>query len=120
MYNSPGYNEDEADLYYTLRGNAAYAYVDMGAFPALLGQYTLYQTGYTGLRFLRKNYAMLQYYKGNIFNKLDTTLRWTQNIDDGSAQFLGLMSYSLGNHLELFSSGVAQCRKRRIGIRHFY
>lgn len=111
MYNSPGYSEDEADIYYTLRGNAAYAYVDMGAFPSLLGQYTLYQTGYTGLRFLRKNYAMLQYFRGNIFNKLDTTLRWTQNIDDGSAQFLGLMSYSIGNHLELFSSGVVNAGK---------
>lgn len=111
MYNSPGYNEDEADLYYTLRGNAAFAYVDMGAFPKLLGQYTLYQTGYTGLRFLRKNYAMLQYFKGNIFNKLDTTFRWTQNIDDGSAQFLGLMSYTLGNRFELFSSGVLNAGK---------
>jgi hypothetical protein len=111
MHNSPGYNEDEADLYYTLRDRAAYAYVDMGAFPALSGAYTLYQTGYTGLRFLRKNYTMLQYYKGNIFNKLDTTFRWTQNIDDGSAQFLGLMSYSLGDRFELFSSGVLNAGK---------
>lgn len=111
MYNAPGYDEDEADLYYSLRGRAAYAYVDMGAFPGLLGQFTLYQTGNTGLRFLRKNYTMLQYYKNNIFNKMDTTLRWTQNIDDGSAQFLGLLSYSLGNHLELFSSGVLNSGK---------
>ena len=111
MYNAPGYTKEEADLYYLLRGNAAYAYADMGVFPELLAQDTLYQTGYTGLRFLRKNYAMLQYYKGNIFNKLDTTLRWTQNIDDGSAQFLGLLSYSLGNRLELFSSGVVNSGK---------
>jgi hypothetical protein len=111
MYNSPGYTKDEADLYYLVRGNAAYAYADMGAFPALSGAYTLYQTGYTGLRFLRKNYTMLQYYKGNIFNRLDTTLRWTQNVDDGSAQFLGLLSYSLGNRLELFSSGVVNSGK---------
>ncbi|MBN1364751.1 MAG: hypothetical protein JW976_08105 [Syntrophaceae bacterium] len=111
MYNSPGYTKNEAELYYSLRGNAAYAYVDMGAFPVLIGQYTLYQTGNTGLRFLRKNYAMLQYYKGNIFNRLDTTLRWTQNIDDGSAQFLGLVSCSLGNRFELFSSGVLNSGK---------
>lgn len=111
MYHAPGYDEDEAELYYRLRGNAAYAYVDMGAFPGLLGQFTLYQTGFTGLRFLRKNYAMVQYYKGEIFKKIDTTLRWTQNIDDGSGQFLGLISYSLGNHFELFSSGVVNTGK---------
>ena len=54
---------------------------------------------------------MLQYYKGNIFNRMETTLRWTQNVDDGSAQFLGLLSYSLGNHVELFSSGVLNTGK---------
>ena len=111
MYHAQGYDEDEADLYYSLRGRAAYAYLDMGAYPGLLGQFTLYQTGNTGLRFLRKNYTMLQYYKGNIFNRMETTLRWTQNVDDGSAQFLGLLSYSLGNHVELFSSGVLNTGK---------
>ena len=67
---------------------------------------TLGQTINPGLKFLRQNYAMLQYSQSNIKNKIDLTLRWTQNLDDGSGQFLALVSYSLGNHLELFSSGV--------------
>jgi len=50
--------------------------------------------------------VMLQYNQTNIMNKIDLTVRWTQNIDDGSGQFLGLLSYSLGDHWELFSSGV--------------
>jgi hypothetical protein len=71
-----------------------------------LGLMTLGQTINPGLRFLRKNYVMLQYTQNNIQNKIDLTLRWTQNLDDGSGQFLTLVSYSLGNHLELFSSGM--------------
>jgi hypothetical protein len=78
----------------------------MGGTVGTLGQMTLGQTINPGLRFLRKNYAMLQYTQSNIKNKIDLTLRWTQNLDDGSGQFLTLVSYSLGNHLELFSSGM--------------
>jgi len=35
----------------------------------------LVQAANTGLRFLRRNYAMLQYYQTNIKNVLDMTLR---------------------------------------------
>jgi len=55
---------------------------------------------------LRKNYALLQYTQNNIKNKIDLTLRWTQNLNDGSGQFTTVVSYSLGNHLELFSVGT--------------
>jgi hypothetical protein len=101
-YNAPGYNSDKAELYYALRRNGATAF-NMGG---MAGALTLGQTINPGLRFLRKNYAMLQYSQSNIKNKFDLTLRWTQNLDDGSGQFLTLVSYSLGNHLELFSSGM--------------
>jgi hypothetical protein len=104
-YNAPGYNSDEAEIYYALRRSGAAAF-NMGGMPGALGQMTLGQTINPGLRFLRKNYAMLQYSQSNIKNKIDLTLRWTQNLDDGSGQFLTLLSYSLGNHLELFSSGM--------------
>lgn len=105
MYNGPGYSGEEADIYYDLRQDAAAAF-NMGGMAELLGAYYLSQTGDPGLRFIRKNYAMLQYYQVNIKNKVDVTLRWTQNIDDGSGQFLGILSYALGNHWELFSSGI--------------
>jgi hypothetical protein len=105
VYNAPGYNSEEADNYFTLRRDAATAF-ETGGTMGLLGQAVLSQTANPGLRFLRKNYAMLQYNQTNIMNKIDLTVRWTQNLDDGSGQFLGLLSYSIGDHWELFSSGV--------------
>jgi hypothetical protein len=104
-YNSPGYSDSEADHYYFLRHNAAEAISSGGVLSALGGQ-TLGQTVNTGLRLLRKNYAMLQYTQTNIRNKIDLTLRWTQNLNDESGQFATVVSYSLGNHLELFSVGT--------------
>ncbi|ESP62731.1 hypothetical protein SMITH_452 [Smithella sp. ME-1] len=105
VYNMPGYNGEDTDTYFTLRRDAATAF-EAGGSSGILGQAVLSQTANPGLRFLRRNYMMLQYNQTNIRNKLDVTFRWTQNIDDGSAQFLGLMSYSLGDHWELFSSGI--------------
>jgi hypothetical protein len=104
-YNGPGYNADEAGLYYTLRGRGAVA-LNMGGMAGALGQMTLGQTINPGFRFLRKNYAMLQYTQNNIRNKMEVFIRWTQNLDDGSGQASAYMTYSLGNHLELFSLGV--------------
>jgi hypothetical protein len=104
-YYSPGYSHAEADRYYRLRRRAAEA-ISSGGLASALGQKTLAETVNTGLRFLRKNYAMLQYTQNNIKNKIDLTLRWTQNLNDGSGQFTTVVSYSLGNHLELFSVGT--------------
>jgi hypothetical protein len=105
MYNDHGYTREEADSYYLLRKKAAAAF-ESGGPEVLLGKAVLYQTGDTGLKFLRKNYVMLQYYQGNIKNRFEITLRWTQNLDDRSAQYLVLGSCSLGNRWELFSSGL--------------
>ena len=104
-YNSPGYSDAEADRFYSLRRKAAGAIISGGLVSAL-GQMTLGQTADTGLRFLRKNYALLQYTQNNIQNTIDLTLRWTQNLDDGSCQSTALVTYFLGNHLEIFSVGT--------------
>jgi hypothetical protein len=104
-YYSPGYDNAEADIYYRLRSNAAEA-IHFGGLVSALGQMTLGQTANTGLRFLRRNYAMIQYTQANIKNKIDLTVRWTQNLDDGSGQGTGLVTYYLGRHLELFSVGT--------------
>jgi len=105
VYNGPGYNADEAGIYYTVRGRGAAA-LNMSGLAGSLGQMTLSQTANTGLRFLRNNYVMLQYVQNNIKNKIDIFTRWTQNLDDGSCQASAYVTYSLGNHLELFSLGV--------------
>jgi hypothetical protein len=104
-YYGPGYSDGEADTYFSLRRKAAGA-IRSGGLVSALGQMTLGQTASIGLRFLRKNYAMVQYTQTNIKNKIDLTLRWTQNLDDRSGQFTGLITYYLGNHLELFSVGT--------------
>lgn len=105
LYNGEGYTGGEADDYYELRRRAAALY-QLGGWARLVGAYYLSKTGSPGLRFLRKNYAMLQYNQTGIRDRIDITLRWTQNLDDGSGQFLGLLSVSLGNHWEWFCSAV--------------
>lgn len=104
-YYSPGYSDAEADTYYSLRRRAANA-IGLGGRISGLAQMTLGQTAITGLRFLRKNYAMIQYTQNNIKNSVDLFLRWTQNLDDGSGQFTTVVTYSLGKHMELFSVGT--------------
>jgi hypothetical protein len=104
-YYSPGYSNAEADRYYSLRRKAGEAF-ELGGPLSGFGQMVLGQTAVTGLRLLRRNYALLQYTQTNILNVMDLTLRWTQNLDDGSFQITHVVGYSLGNHWELFSVGA--------------
>jgi hypothetical protein len=104
-YNGQGYSDAEADRYYALRRTATDV-LDSGGMITRLAQMTLGQTAMTGLKFLRQNYLLLQYTQNNIINVIDLTLRWTQNLDDGSCQFTALVTYSLGDHVELFSVGT--------------
>jgi hypothetical protein len=105
VYHSPGYSDARADSYYALRRNAAEA-LPLGGMASALGQKVLGQTANTGLRLLRKNYALLQYSQNNIRNVIDLTLRWTQNLNDGSGQLTTVVAYSLWRHFELFSVGT--------------
>jgi hypothetical protein len=104
-YYSPGYSEAQAESYYTLRRKAGQTF-SFGGPMSGLGQSTLSRTIDTGLRLLRRNYALLQYTQNNIRNVLDLTVRWTQNLDDGSGQFTAVVAYALGKHLELFTVGT--------------
>ena len=104
-YYGPGYGERDAEMYYDLRRRGAIVFALTGPIAGL-GMETLGQTAETDLRFLRKNYAMVQYTQTNIQNKIDLTFRWAQNLDDGSGQFTALASYSLGKHVELFAVGT--------------
>ncbi|HVN94886.1 MAG TPA: hypothetical protein VMT62_00505 [Syntrophorhabdaceae bacterium] len=100
-HNGAGLSDAQADRYYILRQAAANQF---GGGPLSgLAAMSLGQAADTGLKFLRRNYALLQYTQNNIMNNIDLTLRLTQNLDDGSCQLTPLVTYSLGNHLELFS-----------------
>jgi hypothetical protein len=104
-YYGPGYSHDDANRYNSLRRQAAGALASGGLISGL-AQEVLGQTAVPGLRLLRRNYVLLQYTQTNILNVLDLTLRWTQNVDDGSFQITNVVGYSLGNHWELFSVGT--------------
>jgi hypothetical protein len=101
----PGLSDTEADTYYALRRKAARAFASGGPISSL-GQRVLGQMTSPGLRLLRKNYVLLQYTQNSIRDVIDCTVRWTQNLDDGSGQFTSVLVYFLGKHLELFSVGT--------------
>jgi len=104
VYNGTGYSDGEADLYYQLRQAAADAYSLSGPIGDL-SRLTLSRTADPKLRFLRRNYIMLQYQQNDIRDVLNLTFRWTRNIDDGSGQFIAIMEYYLGEHTMIFSIG---------------
>jgi hypothetical protein len=66
---------------------------------------TLGWTADPGLRFLRRNYVMIQYMQNDIRDVCNLTFRWIQNIDDGSGQLIAIVEYYLGDHTQLFSIG---------------
>jgi hypothetical protein len=105
VYYAPGYSHSEAERYFELRQRAATAFGMTGPISDL-GYKTLADTINPGLRLLRRYYALLQYTQTNILNAIDLTLRWTQNIEDGSGQFITYDTYSIREHLELFVFGL--------------
>ena len=105
VYNSPGYSDGDAMDYYSLRKNASDAFDLIGPIGDL-SKLTLSQTADPGLRFLRRNYVMFQYNHNDIRDVLNLTFRWTQNIDDGSGQFISIVEYFVGEHTQLFSIGT--------------
>ena len=103
-YNSPGYSDDQAKAYYWLRQEASDAYYLADPIQSL-SKLTLSQTADPKLRFLRRNYIMFQYNHNDIWDVLNLTFRWTQNIDDSSGQFISIVECFVGDHIQLFSIG---------------
>jgi len=104
LYNSPGYSDDQGKGFYMLRKSASDAYTLPGPIRDL-SRLTLSRTADPGLRFLRRNYGMVQYVQNNIKDVCSLTFRWIRNMDDRSGQFIAIVEYYLGNHIQLFSIG---------------
>ena len=104
VYNGPGYSDTQADSYYRLRQEAADAYALTGSIHDL-SRLTLSRTADPKLRFLRRNYVMFQYNHNDIMDILNLTFRWTQNMDDGSGQFISIVEYFVWDHAQLFLVG---------------
>lgn len=101
LYNGLGYSDNQAKRFYQLRESASETYNLSGISD--LSRHTLSCTADPKMRFLRRNYLMLQYIHNDIWDVLNLTFRWTQNLDDGSGQFISIIEYFLGDHIGLFS-----------------
>lgn len=104
LYNGPGYSDDQANAFYRLRKKASDSYNLQGPIQAL-SRLILSRTADPGLRFLRRNYVMVQYVQNDIKDVCSLTFRWVRNMDDGSGQFIAIAEYYLGNHIQIFSIG---------------
>ncbi len=106
LYYGPGYDGEAADSFFDLQERAARA-IDPPGGLAPLGYATLSRTADPGLPFLRRNYLMIQGLQSEMAGVIDLTVRWTQNLDDGSGRLTGIGEWSLGDHLQLFAVGSA-------------
>jgi hypothetical protein len=104
-FNTAGYTDHEADLYYDLRDQAARGVGSSIELIDQLARYGLLQTLDPRQRLLRKNYLMLQYRHSNIWNVMNLVLRYSRNLDDGSSQLIPILEYDLGDHAQLFLIG---------------
>ncbi len=105
LYNGQGYTSSEARVYYDLRQQASDAFTAGGPNTGLAAQ-ILGATVSPGLSFLRRHYLMLQYVHSDIGDSLSLTGRWLLNLEEGSSQLYGSVVYSLGDHVELFTTGI--------------
>ena len=104
FFNSPGYNDGDAELYDELRASAADAFY----LPPPWSSYSnmaLTQTLFPRLRFLRKNYLTIQFYQVEIQDVLDIILRYTYNVDDSSSVLIPIVSYDIGDYFQVFLTG---------------
>ncbi len=105
VYNGPGYSDADAERFYRLRDCAAEGFLSSSPEKAPAAD-RLSIMADPGLRLLRRNYLMVQYNQNDIRGVLNLTLRWTQNLDDYSGQFISVLEYYIGDHLEVFSIGT--------------
>ncbi len=105
LYNSAGYNGKQTDNYYKLREKAATAYT--AADPQLMS--AAEQLGMAvdpGFGFLRRHYFLFQYRKSEIFNMMDITLSWIQNLNDGSLRLLPNIDIAISDQAVIYLYGV--------------
>ncbi|MFH0783034.1 MAG: hypothetical protein V2B20_13950 [Pseudomonadota bacterium] len=105
LHYGPGYNSCESEGFFNLQEHSAEA-ITQGSAATASAYQQLAKTADPGLRFLRQNYLMLQYVHPDIADVVNLTLRWTQNIDDGSSRMTLIGDWFVGDHLQLFAVGT--------------
>ena len=104
LYNDTGYSDKQSERYYQLRHNAMNAYYEDGPISGL-SRMVLGQTVNPGIRFLRKNYLVLQYRQNDIRDVLSLSLNVIRNIDDKGLRLISNLEYTVGDHVQIFSIG---------------
>lgn len=104
VYNSEGYDDDEADLYYDLRERASEIFYSPEP-ASSLSRSVLSQTLDPRLRLLRNHYLFLQYQHSQIWNVLNIIFRYAYNLDDNSSQLNPIVEYAIGDNTRLFLVG---------------
>jgi hypothetical protein len=105
VFNTAGYSEKKAELYYQLRRQASEDFFSPIRDTRNLSYLTLSQTLDPKLRLLRKNYVMLQYQQLQIWNVLNLILRYTINLNDYSSRLNPIAEYDIGKHFQLYLIG---------------
>ncbi len=118
VYNSAGYNDEQADLYFELRKKASDAY-DAASPLSDLARLALFQALDPRLRLLRKHYVMLQYQQMQIFNQFNVILRYTLNLDDYSSQLNPIIEYDFTDNIQIFAVGQQNFGNRESEFRSF-
>lgn len=104
VYNSPGFNDQEAQQFFDVANKASSAYFEnKDYYDSLIN--TLDDPPSYNVKLLRKNYIMFQYLHAQIRDVLNVIFRYTFNIDDGSSQLLPIVEYYVGDHAQLFLIG---------------
>ncbi len=103
IYNSYGYDNEEAENLYILRDTSSEMFLSGGMFQGL-GASALIDIYDPGLKFLRQNYFMIQYLHNDINDFLNLTFRVILNIDDSSKQYYLNGEFFVGDHVQIFSS----------------
>jgi hypothetical protein len=105
LYYGPGYDADEAENFFDLLDRATQE-IQAGTPLTPLSYATLGAAADPGLRFLGRNYLMLQYVQSDIADAVNLTLRWTRNLDDGSGRMNFIGEWFIGDHVQLFGVGT--------------
>ncbi len=105
LYYGQGYTPEQWRDFAALRSRAKDAFTANNSTTPAAAQ-VLSRTVDPGLRFLRRNYLMIQIHQNDIRDLLDTSLRWTQNLDDGSRQVSFTADLYATDRLSLFTVGT--------------
>ena len=104
LYNEEGFSDEEAKSYNQLKRNARAAFYEYGP-PGGLSRMALGMTANPGMRFLRNNYAVLQYRQNDIRDVLNLSFSWIYNVDDKGGRLVSSLEYAAGDSIQIFSIG---------------